>query len=285
MTPFGLFGVLVLVFGFVQSKISLEDRLLSDVDVKNLLQRLAVLEESLIVEKERNDRLEKTVNVLATNLEQTKRMFVEECTGPRKEPQDHQGEETKLSLFGSSEGIARKTQKRKTDVSKINHSAAASGILQKIYSTNSEKRLLVQPSQVIPTPVAFYAQRSSSIEASEVTANLVIVFDVVKTNAGNGYHPSTGIFIVPESGMYVFSWSFQNGNNVHDSTQLMVNNNEEGLIHLHTSAGNWITGTGVAVLHVNKGDDVYVRITSLSHTGGIISNSFGRSSFTGWKLN
>ena len=142
MTPIGLFGVLVLVFGIVHSKISLEDRLLSDVNVKNLLQRLAVLEESLIVEKERNDRLEKTVNVLATNLEQTKRMFEEKCTGPRKEPQDHQGEGTKLSLFGESEGIARKTQKRKTDASKMNHSVAASGILQKMYSTKSESIFL-----------------------------------------------------------------------------------------------------------------------------------------------
>ena len=89
MTAFGLFGVWILVFGIVQSNISLEDKLLSDVDVKNLLQRLAVLEESLKVEKERSDRLEKTVNVLATNLEQTKRMFEEKCTGPRKERQDH----------------------------------------------------------------------------------------------------------------------------------------------------------------------------------------------------
>ena len=96
MKLFGLFGVWVLVFGIVQSKISLEDGLLSDVDVKKLLQRLAVLEESLKVEKERNDRLEKTVNVLATNLEQTKRMFEEKCTGPRKEPQDHQDEGTEL---------------------------------------------------------------------------------------------------------------------------------------------------------------------------------------------
>ena len=142
MTPFGLFGVWVLVFGIVQSKISLADRVLSDVDVKNLLQRLAVLEESLKVEKERSDGLDKTVNVLATNLEQTKRMFEEKCTGPRKERQDHQGEGTKLSLFDESEGIAMKTQKRKTDVSKMKHSAAASGILQKIYSTNSESILL-----------------------------------------------------------------------------------------------------------------------------------------------
>ena len=49
MTPFGLFGVWVIVFRIVQSKISLEDGLLSDVDVKKLLQRLAVLEESLKV--------------------------------------------------------------------------------------------------------------------------------------------------------------------------------------------------------------------------------------------
>ena len=55
--------------------------------------------------------------------------------------------------------------------------------------------------------MAFYAQRSSDIPANLVTANLVIVFDNVKTNAGNGYHPSTGVFIVPESGMYVFSWT------------------------------------------------------------------------------
>ena len=114
---------------------------MSEVDVKNLLQRLAVLEESLKVEKDRNDRVEITVNVLATNLEQTKRMFKEKCTGLRKEPHDHQGEGTKLSLFGASEAIAMKTQKRKTGISKQNQ-VAASGILQKMSSTNSESILL-----------------------------------------------------------------------------------------------------------------------------------------------
>ena len=133
--------------------------------------------------------------------------------------------------------------------------------------------------------MAFYVQRSANIPTTEVTANLVIIFDIVKTNAGNGYHSSTGVFIVPESGMYVFSWTFFIGNGGHDSTQLMVNNNEEGRIHLHPADGNWINATGLAVLHVNKGDDVYVKISSLSHSGTIISNSYGKSSFAGWKLN
>ena len=50
MTLFGLLSVWVLVFGIVHSERPLEDGLLSDVDVKNMLQRLVVLEESLEVE-------------------------------------------------------------------------------------------------------------------------------------------------------------------------------------------------------------------------------------------
>ena len=51
MTLFGLLSVWFLMFGFVQSKLSLEDWLLSKADVKNLFQRLDALEESLEVEK------------------------------------------------------------------------------------------------------------------------------------------------------------------------------------------------------------------------------------------
>ena len=145
------------------------------------------------------------------------------------------------------------------------------------------ERLLVQPSQVTPTTVAFYAYRSSSIPESEATPNHILNFDIVKTNAGNGYHPSTGVFIVPESGIYVFSWSFRNGFNHAHSTQLMVNNEEVGLIHLRLDVQGSITGTGIAVIHVNKGDDVFVRIATGS--GIIFSDVSGKSSFSGWKLN
>ncbi|XP_022345419.2 uncharacterized protein LOC111137974 [Crassostrea virginica] len=293
MTLFGLLSVWVLVFGIVHSEMPLE----SDVDVKNLLQRLVVLEESFEVERQRNDELEKTVNILTTNLEQTKRTFEDKCAALEKQLQNHREERTKIS----AKNVAEKTQRRRTyknnwqkkpvvdwwtpldssSKSKNRDSDALS--IQRRDSTNLKKRLLVQPSQVPPTPVAFYAQRSTSIPENEVTANLVIVFDVVKTNAGNGYHPSTGVFIVPESGIYVFSWSFRNSDNHSHSTELMVNNNEEGLIYSRT-AGSSISTTGVAVLHVNKGDDVYIRVSSLRHTGTIYSDVLGRCVFTGWKL-
>ena len=147
------------------------------------------------------------------------------------------------------------------------------------------ERLLIQPSQITPTTVAFYAQKSSNIPASEATGHRVLVFDMVKTNIGNGYHPSTGVFMVPESGIYVFSWSFRNGNDDYHSTELMVNTGQEGIIYVDSADGSDITGTGVAVIHVNKGDDVFVRIGSVSYTGPINSDARGRCSFAGWKLN
>ena len=145
---------------------------------------------------------------------------------------------------------------------------------------------MVQPSPVTPLQVAFYAQKSSNTPKSEAAADRVIVYDNVKTNAGNGYHPSTGVFIVPESGMYVFTWSFRNGYDEYQSTQLMVNNNEEGMLHINQATAGSTSATGIAVLQVDKGDDVYVKIFSLtSHTGTVISDQWGKSFFAGWRLN
>lgn len=40
-----------------------------------------------------------------------------------------------------------------------------------------------------------------------------LAFDIVKTNNGNGYHASTGVFIAPETGIYVFTWTIREYNN------------------------------------------------------------------------
>lgn len=109
MTLFGLLSVWVSVFGIVHSERPLEDGLLSDVDVKNMLQRLVVLEESLEVERQRNNELEKTVNILTTNLEQTKQTFEDKCAALEKQLQNHREEGTKLS----AKNVAEKTQKRR----------------------------------------------------------------------------------------------------------------------------------------------------------------------------
>jgi hypothetical protein len=114
--------------------------------------------------------------------------------------------------------------------------------------------------------------------------NQILKFDSVKINVGNGYHQHTGVFIAPASGYYVFSWNVRYRYAVH-STELVVNNEIYGSLHMdytHTVDGH---ATGVAVAHVNSGDDIYVRIADHCHNNGEVwSDPCGRSSFTGWKL-
>lgn len=117
-----------------------------------------------------------------------------------------------------------------------------------------------------------------------ITIQYPLVFDVVKTNNGNGYHPSTGTFIAPETGIYVFTWTIRESASCFHSTQLMVNTSEIGIIHVISGSGSDMSGTGVVVTHVNAGDDVYVRTHANWNNCNVSSNGAGRSSFAGWKL-
>ena len=115
MSQFWLFGVCVLVFGTVQCNESPETESLSHVNVKDLMQRVILLEESLRMQQERNDKLEEKVNSLVTNLEQTKRKFEDKCTALEMQLQKHQDSETKLGLVDTHHSAENKTQKIKND--------------------------------------------------------------------------------------------------------------------------------------------------------------------------
>lgn len=138
-----------------------------------------------------------------------------------------------------------------------------------------------------PTPVAvvaFYAYMSRSLPGYIATPHHVLKFDVVRTNIGNGYHSSTGIFSVPETGVYVFTWSFLNGDTDVHSVQLIINAEEWGVVNSHSSSNSWMQSTGLVVAHVNKGDDVFVKTKDQSQ-GEIYSGVNSRTFFAGWKLN
>ncbi|XP_062615515.1 multimerin-2-like [Saccostrea cucullata] len=146
------------------------------------------------------------------------------------------------------------------------------------------KDRLLSPDVIAPGPVvAFYAYMSANLPANVATPHHVLIFDHVRTNIGNGYHPSTGVFIAPETGVYVFMWNFMNGGGSYHSTQLMINSEEWGIVHTHTAPNTWTQVTGCVVAHVNKGDDVFVK-TSGSSSGLIYSDINGKTSFSGWKI-
>ena len=94
------------------------------------------------------------------------------------------------------------------------------------------------------------------------THDHILAFDTVITNVRNAYHPQSGTFIAPRTGLYVFTsttcikyW----GDNFHTS-KLLVENNVVNTIYLNPV--NKIEGsvTGTAVVLFNQGDDVLIRI-------------------------
>lgn len=48
-----------------------------------------------------------------------------------------------------------------------------------------------------------------------------------------------------------------NGNSAIHSTQLMINTEELGVVHVHSASSSWMQSTSVVVAHVNQGDNVF----------------------------
>lgn len=145
------------------------------------------------------------------------------------------------------------------------------------------ERMLVQEIPTSSAVVAFYAYMSKSQRPVVVIPHHVHVFDVVRTNVDNAYHSSTGVFTVPQSGVYVFIWSFLNS--AFYSTQLMINTEDWwGGVHTHSGMSSTIQSTSVVVAHVNKGDDVFVKNSGLSSSVTLNNDWYGITMFTGWKL-
>ena len=143
------------------------------------------------------------------------------------------------------------------------------------------ERLLIQPTTVPFDRVAFYAYFSSDILAS--MDNYILPFNTVVTNVGNAYHPHSGTFIAPRSGLYVFTWTIRAYGSRYHSTQLLVDNNVINSISINPNRVIDGSVTGTAVVHVDQGDDVFIR-TFPANSGEIISGNNGRSSFCGWSL-
>lgn len=149
------------------------------------------------------------------------------------------------------------------------------------------------PSKNTSSVVAFYAYLSTTLGQTGLGPDHTIKFDVVKTNQGNGYHSGSGVFIAPQTGIYVFTWTIRVGSYDHSSpnfhsTEIVINNNVYGSSYALaiSDSSRDDSGTGTVVAHVNQGDDVYIKTHSSHHGGGgILSEGFGRSSFSGWKLN
>ena len=119
---------------------------------------------------------------------------------------------------------------------------------------------------------------------NNVGGHHILLFDIIKSNLGQGLHPTMGVFSAPKSGVYVFTWTIRVYDNSYHSIELVVNGQVVGALCSYSGAGDNDTGSTTAVVSINEGEDVYLR-TRINYNGGVISSdSYGYSSFAGWKL-
>lgn len=138
---------------------------------------------------------------------------------------------------------------------------------------------------VASTIIAFYARMAKDINTRPLY-NVDLLYDDVHINNGRGYHATTGYFIAPETGVYVFTWTTRERGDCLHSTSLMVNGTGIGYLPLYSAFHEEdYLATGVVVERINAGDHVHVFITGISKPCNLGRSFIEQgSSFGGWKI-
>ena len=136
-----------------------------------------------------------------------------------------------------------------------------------------------------PTPkpkIAFHTVLTSNEPA---IGNKIVKFQQTSLDTANAYNSADGIYIVPETGIYVFTWTMIS--HVHSivSSELLINSNVAGKTLADSDEnGDYHTSTGITVASVMQGDHVFVQFVA-GYVKGSVETSTGHTTFSGWKLN
>ncbi|VDI57469.1 Hypothetical predicted protein [Mytilus galloprovincialis] len=156
-------------------------------------------------------------------------------------------------------------------------------VVRNKYDVNTRKRLLVQPTAMQSSQIGFYAYLGQNEDSP--SKHHTIIFDVQKTNVGNGYNPFSGLFTAPQDGLYTFSTSITMLHH-YASFDVVKNADVQGSFFVDAGGvGEYRSSSTTIFLALVKGDVVFVR-TSATYVphGSIHSSKDGRSSFTGWLI-
>ncbi|XP_062619043.1 complement C1q-like protein 3 [Saccostrea cucullata] len=126
--------------------------------------------------------------------------------------------------------------------------------------------------------IAFYANRIK--ENHNLAVHQALIFSNDLTNVGNCYHHSTGTFIPNISGIYVFDVTILLCSPGHELRTGLVVEGKVMAAHYTGDDTHCSNGGGMAVLHINDGDSVWVRVQTTDGTNGIA----WESSFSGFLL-
>ena len=127
--------------------------------------------------------------------------------------------------------------------------------------------------------VAFSAVLSQDLDSSE--DDETVVFDTIVTNIGSAYNATTGIFMAPSDGIFVFAWTILTYPGKYYNTELVVDGSAKLYNAANTNGGNSYESSGcTGVLQLKAGQRVWIR------KNGIYGNFLHApwTSFSGWQI-
>ncbi|XP_062613120.1 complement C1q-like protein 2, partial [Saccostrea cucullata] len=127
-----------------------------------------------------------------------------------------------------------------------------------------------------PNNAYFYARLTHNLKNhhGRVPFNRVIV------NKLRRYNPSSGVFVCPSSGYYVFTWTLMTDHKEWVISDLIVGGSAKGKLIVDSDEG-LESGSTTVLVYVRRGQHVFVRITGGNRN---IESRGSVPSFSGWRL-
>ncbi|XP_021341353.1 uncharacterized protein LOC110442189 [Mizuhopecten yessoensis] len=138
--------------------------------------------------------------------------------------------------------------------------------------------------RVAPYPVSNVAFHAEMTVTGTVVKGSPLVYNHEVLDHGDGYSATDGMYLVPESGTYVITWTTVT---YHDFAQtfLIVNGERRGSSMTDSHAVTDVhQATMIVVLTLNEGDHVSIRVGTLGHGTIHTSDINSKPTFSGWKL-
>ncbi|XP_027893839.1 caprin-2-like isoform X2 [Xiphophorus couchianus] len=116
------------------------------------------------------------------------------------------------------------------------------------------------------TIIAFSAATGGSGHIGPFDTDTTLIYRKLIINVGNAYNQHTGIFSAPVPGIYYFTYFYHAGGSQVVNLSLMKNNEEVVTTYDHkTSHDVADNGGNAALLQLQQGDQVYMRMHANSH--------------------
>ena len=110
----------------------------------------------------------------------------------------------------------------------------------------------------------------------------ILVFETVIVNEGEHYDPYDGVFVAPQKGVYLFSWTVSGNGGSHIVTELVVEQNTISSAGELNGGGGHPSGSMTALCRMEKGDHAWIRTTGLSTSNVLYSkDNYPQTAFLG----